>query len=96
MRVIYKYPLKQSAVHAQEVSMPRGALIVHCAMQHGLPTMWAEVRSEETAHHMRTFLIYGTGERIDGRFYRYVGTIIDGAYVWHIYEKRVRGPARKN
>jgi hypothetical protein len=86
MKTIYKYPL-QLADGAQEVKMPKGAHLVHVDLQHGDPTLWAEVDTE-AASEVRLFQVHGTGHPIkhDGN---YVGTAVGVPFVWHVYEFRL-------
>lgn len=64
--------------------MPEGAEVRHVGMQDGLVTLWAEVDAAAWST-PRTFVIGGTGHQIpEGA--RYVGTVHDGPFVWHIFE----------
>jgi len=98
MRTIYKYTLQHIPNERQTKKLPKDTKIVHCAMQHGVPTLWAEVDEENAAlmPEQRHFEIYGTGYSIMADRSRHVGTIFDGPYVWHIYEVTGDGPTRKD
>lgn len=84
--VIYKYPIE--VTDRQIVSAPAAAKWRFVALQHGRITVWAEVdpTAPEIGH---IFHIYGTGHPILTSDLNFIGSIMDGAFVWHIY---VEGP----
>ena len=81
-RRVWKYTLE---FHTPSVfDMPEDAEIVHVNEQNGFPTMWVLV--DDCAPTMeRIFFICGTGDAIR-RDAKYVGSVHDGEYVWHIFE----------
>jgi hypothetical protein len=64
--------------------MPRGARILHLALQNNEPHIWAEVEST-ASFERRFFHIVGTGFDIDS-FDVYIGTYQLPPFVWHVYE----------
>jgi hypothetical protein len=81
MNRIYKYPLTLTV--SQCVKMPTHARILSFQMQDGTPTIWAVVTPTATVVN-REFRIAGTGHEVPpGDF---VGTVQDGAYVWHLFD----------
>lgn len=84
---IRKYPLMM--VDSQEVEMPAGSEILHVGVQKGTPTVWAIVDPEETTFaEKRIIEIYGTGHRIEDTEHSvYLGTVMDGPFVWHVFER---------
>lgn len=80
-RTVWKFPLHSAAVTFE---MPVGAAVLYVAMQDGKPTMWAEVNPLLDKVE-RTFIIVGTGHPVQPGA-SYVGSTIDGPFVWHIYE----------
>lgn len=88
MRTIYKYALSWET--PQTVLMPSGAKVLHVAFQRGGLFVWAEVevphsRSHEQGH---VFHIVGTGhEMLAVNLLRYLGTVHENGFVWHIYEQ---------
>ena len=62
MRTVYKYELP-SITSQQEVSLPKGARIIHVGEQHGMLALWADVRTTHE-NEDRTILIIGTGDEI--------------------------------
>ncbi len=83
MRTIYKYPLR--TLDAQAIAMPETAKILTVQMQNGVPTLWAEV---ETTHNCRPrwFAIVGTGNPMPGGGTKYIATVQQGPFVWHVFE----------
>jgi len=57
----------------------------HLAMQGRVITLWA-IAGDMLPTKDRTFLVVGTGHVIQGDL-GYVGTVQDGMYVWHVFEK---------
>lgn len=86
MRSVWKFPFSVS--DWCEFPMPVGAKILHLAVQHGDPCLWAEVDSDAPTE-MRTFRTYGTGHAMGYHNQHYVGTYMvqDGALVFHVYEQ---------
>lgn len=87
MNTIYKYPL--AVLDEQEVSMPGSAVVLCVQIQagHG-PCLWARVNTEFSLE-KRTFLIVGTGNPFpeSKRPPVYIGTVQQGPFVWHVFEK---------
>jgi len=81
MQTIFKYPME---LHDRSLALPRGAVIRRFAMQHGLPTVWAEVDSNAPTT-TRRMHIFGTGHSLpEGAIY--IDSCEDGAFVWHLFE----------
>ena len=84
-KTVWKFPLELERLTT--VAMPAGARIISVGRQKaGVPTIWAEVDSEETAKEIRVFLIVGTGHPLPEIDLAFVGTVFDEPFVWHIYE----------
>jgi hypothetical protein len=82
-------------VHKHEVltidrptDIPLGAdsVVVHVGMQNGALYIWEEHNEPKSLRIVaRRYGVFGTGQKIpDGG--QYVGTAIDGPFVWHLYE----------
>jgi hypothetical protein len=85
-QAVYKYELKWSA-DPQEVTMPLTTRVVHFDAQHGQPTIWVLTEPDDTLV-TETFVIRATGEIVgDPRVWMYVGTVLEGPYVWHLFQK---------
>lgn len=69
------------------VGMPKDAKILSVAMQAGQLCLWAlvEPRAELT---MRAIRVIGTGWDLadDIKKAAFIGTVLDGAFVWHVFE----------
>ncbi len=67
--------------------MPAGAVVLHVGIQHRILTLWALV-DPDAAPSIRRFAVVGTGrpapEDHEGR---HVGTVIEGLFVWHVFEE---------
>lgn len=83
MRIIYKY---QPAGWLQEfeVEIPRFGFIVKADQQYGIPTIWAQVDTQQPLI-KRRFCICGTGVELPPNAL-YVDTWFEQALVWHLYE----------
>lgn len=68
------------------ISMPKGARLLHVAMQHHSLCVWALV--DPVAPLVRRgFRIAGTGHPIDGNDCKnHVSTVFDGPFVWHVFD----------
>lgn len=82
-RTIWKWSLDR--VDVQTVNIPRGAMILSVQMQQGAPQIWALCDPTEPKV-PRAFRIIGTGHEIPGYPGAYVATVIDGQFVWHVFE----------
>ena len=85
MKHMYKYviPVQGGDI---EVDMPVNTVIQHIGNQSsGEICVWAEVPETELAE-IRTFRTIGTGHEVPPMKFTYVGTVLDGFYVWHLYE----------
>ena len=80
---IWKFPL-DGGVGPMVVEMPKGAEVLNAQIQGTAIVVWALVDIEATEGETRSFRIYGTGwADVEGR---YISTIQDGQFVWHVYE----------
>ncbi len=78
---IWKFPLTQ-----ENVDMPQGSRLLTVQIQHGVPTLWAEVNpKEETV--TRRLAVIGTGW-VDGipEHLGYIATFQQGVMVFHVYD----------
>jgi hypothetical protein len=79
MGTIWKFPIPG---WENEVKAPGLGRLLHVAMQHGTPTLWAEV-NEDAPIRRCTVNMCGTGhDRPSGD---YIGTVFDQQFVWHYY-----------
>lgn len=80
MKVIWKYEVIDG-----KIEMPFFSKVLRVAMQDGKRMMWVLV-NPETKSELRKFVIIATGEKFDDTNLRYVDTLIDTPFVWHIFE----------
>lgn len=85
VKAIFKFPLPYEIGTVITILMPPGAVPLHFALQNGIKTMWAAVDFEETLQVERRFAIVGTGVPLPFD-YKYVGTLQEGEFVWHLFE----------
>lgn len=82
MRTIFKFPLQLTVEQHLEV---HGDFKFLCAqMQNRLITLWAEVDASRPKRRVTVFIV-GTGREVPCNAKHYLGTVQDGAYVWHVY-----------
>ena len=83
MKTIFKYKLGFGRVTA---SIPAGAEVLHFATQDRWMCIWALVDTDNAAI-TRHFEVVGTGHALDeSAAYKYIGTLQDPPYVWHLFE----------
>ena len=89
MKKIWKYSLGQlnsvrDSQHKVVVSVKVGARPLCVGMHSGICCVWAEVEPEAPEINV-TFFSVGTGHGVVPGRNTYLGTVIDGDYVWHVY-----------
>lgn len=81
MKTVYKYHITYDGV----LQLPIGAEILTVGMQDDRITMWALIDSDAELE-IRVFAVYGTGWQIQEPNVKFISTVFDGAYVWHLFE----------
>lgn len=87
---IWKYPLE--IVDRQLVAMPIEATILSVDNQHGTVCLWAMVDPTTSLPQLplpltnRVIEIFGTGHPMPEGQREFIGTVIMGALVWHVFE----------
>ena len=83
---IWKFSLGPQSAHT--IGVPRGGEFIHADIQKGEFFVWALVPDTETEKENRYILIAPTGGIGDSRLTKegHISTIMDGAYVWHVFE----------
>lgn len=89
MKIIYKYPLQnRNRDGACEVFLPAAAEILTVGAQEGTICLWAlDDVLQGLCRHNRTFFVIGTGHEMPECEVNYIGTVFDGPFVWHVFEK---------
>jgi hypothetical protein len=88
---IYKYQLETT--DTQRLQLPIGAKILSLQVQRGIPCILCLVNETNTEMKIRTFEIYGTGDKIPSdilneTLYKFIGTyqLQNGSLVFHCFE----------
>lgn len=86
MLKVYKYEIEPRKY--TNLTMPKGARLLHFAAQRDVPTLWVLVNPEAETE-SRRFLIAGTGHDIKETDHpNYVGSCLmaGDSLVWHLFE----------
>lgn len=81
-KTIYKYHLAN--MPSQVKNMPAGAQILHVGMQEGEVCLWAIVDPSQPDEERKIFMT--AGAPILESYKQYLGTIMYGNYVMHVFE----------
>jgi hypothetical protein len=86
MRRIWRYPLTLNPLQTLEV--PRGArpLSVEWQGTNGL-NLWALI-DDEAPRVTRGIYVVATGEPLPAGVGEFIGTVLEGSYVWHCFWER--------
>lgn len=87
MRVVWKYPLHMRGWNELIVDASAKVVLVGTDPACRLPAIWLEHDPTAPVKAMRVFGVFPTGGTI-AEHAEHVGSMIDGALVWHIYEVR--------
>jgi len=68
-----------------KVKLPVDAKILSIQMQNGFITAWYETCNPNIVE-FKEFKVIGTGWDIEDFKRKYIATVKDGLFVWHIYE----------
>lgn len=99
MRTIWKFPLNFGVWNDVEVGMDDTATIVLTAIDpaSSAPAVWIEHDPSASPVTM-SFFVVGTGQEVPGSTrleddgmspVEHVGSMIDGDFVWHVYQRTV-------
>lgn len=84
---IWKFPLEIK--DTQVIQMPAFPQILSCMMQDNRLTVWALV-NEKHRKYGQVFNIVGTGHPAGSGLGRFIASVQDGPFVWHVFDG---GPA---
>jgi hypothetical protein len=86
MKTIHKYDIGGLLFHGYRTSInvPGGAEVLDIQMQNDSVCMWALVDPEENSV-MWDIEVTGTGMELHTAEHKYLATIQQGTYVWHIF-----------
>jgi hypothetical protein len=94
MRKIWKYSLYEvnvlnttspDGVFAT-LLLPRETEILTVQWQNNSPVIWALVDPWEDEKELHHFVAYATGHNLPDNLGRYIGTVQESVFVWHIFE----------
>lgn len=91
MKTVWKFHLNLND-RPTVLELPRGAEVLTVQMQHDRLTLWVLVDPEQPKE-SRTFTVHGTGHPTIPEHYtkdHWCGTVVDGMFVWHVFEKLQR------
>ena len=86
MKVIYKYELGVDG--EARIINDNIEKFLHVESQYGIPMVWAEVNLDKASETSWKIFSIGTGWDLPDELMvglNYVGTVLDGPYVWHYY-----------
>lgn len=85
MKTIHKFDLYTD--DRPRIMMPRGAVPIHVAIQHGKPRLWAIVETDEPME-PHFFITHGTGHPLAPDIGAHIGSyqLLEGALVFHLFE----------
>ena len=84
MKVIWKYTLYDDGIICT-LLIPKGGKILTSQIQNGIPRIWVLVDPNDEKE-MRKFIVYGTGHTLSDDPGKYISTVQEGRFVWHIFE----------
>jgi hypothetical protein len=91
MNTIWKYTL-QPALGMISHDIPTPHTLRSFQVQNGLPCMWVEMNPSDSSVRYR-FITIGTGHPVPDNS-DYIGTYLDGPFVWHVYRIALGVPPR--
>lgn len=83
---IYKYPIQLT--DQQIIHLPLYAKIISAQLQNGVICLWA-ILDPEAVDLTRRIVIAGTGHPMPDLPLRFIDTVQDGSFVWHVFEEIV-------
>ncbi|MCP4601669.1 MAG: hypothetical protein GY847_14340 [Proteobacteria bacterium] len=91
--IIYKYSIGRKLPNEYgkySTRVTAGAKIISVGIQRGDVVVWAIVERLRVDRETKHFHIVGTGIGFNTQNMRFLGTVMDGPFVWHVFEDRVR------
>lgn len=89
MKKVWKFELRKGIYST--VNVPEESEILHVACQknkfgENVICFWALV-NPDSRYVIRRFHVYGTGHEISTPGLQHRGSIVDGPFVWHVFEE---------
>lgn len=86
-KVIWKSALIPDNSGVATVHMDVDGKVLCVQMQNGVPALWFETEAAPLQTADRRFYVLPTGLATVRNNTKYIGTVQDGSFVWHIYEQ---------
>jgi hypothetical protein len=84
---IYKYPI-DTCLQVQTINLPWNSILLHVGLDPtGRPCIWAQVDVDNPKKKELQVQVVGTGWDTPNNDWDYLGTFLQGDFVWHIYVK---------
>lgn len=85
--IIYKYPLKPSPI-IQELYLPFGTQTLSVVAQNNEVMIYCTLETPDADTIKHRYAVIGTGWETDfgEEFPKFIGTVVIGVYVWHVFE----------
>ncbi len=88
MKTIWKAKIQPDSIKGGifeiDITAPTGARAISVGLQNGFVMVWFEIDPDKPLGRLRLYSV-GTGFGRVPDNARFIGTIIDGPYIWHIY-----------
>lgn len=87
MKTICKFPL--DVTDRQLLTLPQDSQILSVIVQNGTLMLYVLLETEKNSVCEKEIEIYGTGHPVsqDGSNKKFIGTVQQNQFVWHIFEK---------
>ena len=85
IKFIQKYILGRN--ETEQLILPVDAQLIHLNMYEDEITLWIMTHTKEKATELREFEILGDNWNVENNRF-YVGTVISGKLVWHVFEMK--------
>lgn len=87
-QVIFKQVLELT--DTQTVNLPPVAQFLSVQIQNGKICVWFLTEKDRPPNVPYQFEVIGTGNLIPHGNRNYIGTVLDGSFVWHVFVDKVR------
>lgn len=84
-RVIHRHQIPLNDAD-RSIDLCGTSKIIHVGMKHGEVCIWVEQAERPLEPSPRHFRVFGTGHPIP-EGYHHKGSVVDGGFVWHVYER---------
>lgn len=83
MQTIWKYPIQITDV--QQIKFPGNTRPLYAGLDpSGIPCIWCQV-DDQAVGRIEDVYVVGTGNPIPSAASLYIGSFVQGPFVWHVY-----------